>query len=816
MATPEQEASAQRLLEILQRQAEEEEKSAERRVARLTSLQDEIEALEAAAAANADSVAQKKLLLEASVLEQQRAAELLQIRKDAAQLNDQALKDLLVQSGILGANGDLAREQLENDRKNLANLDRELQAQRRTLANRTSANKEARKLNSLTNELGNLADSARIAFEGAFERKDVDLFLVGLSRIGDQIARAGKQIEGVFGVSFPNIMSTATEAFLQLDKAQADFNTNFRFGPEYENRIRDTYDELREYGVTATDAGEAQAALIKGVSDFTLVSERQRNAIVKQVAILNELGVSAQTSAAIIQNSIKILGTNVDETDNVLRRLTANAKELGFEQEEYMAAFATVGKDLAKLGSEGEMAFKKLAQASRITGMEISRIVTLTSAFDTFEGAAGQAGKLNAALGGNFVNAMDLMMATDPAERFGMIRDSILDTGLAFDDMSYYQRLFYVDALGLSDVGELAQVLSGDFDDLSGSVMASEESLLAQKEAAKAAKTLQETLTNAIAGNSQELTKLIEIGSMFIKFLANNGAFIKSFVVLLVGLKVAMMGLAAAQAYATITAANLSFSLLPVGLAIGALALAFFLLKDALVIRSPSLVLSTLAAMVPAVASLGQSLNAAIPGLLAFGAGMLMAGGGIFLAANGLSTLLERLDVEKMMAFSVAMTSFVASLAILGSPVGLLALAGIASISLALRTLPSAEALSGLSVFTSNLLALTAVSDKLGDVAGEIEKIGKAIEAVPNEKTIRISAMLGKMESTMLAAASAAVNATSNILQAANSPVAAAAGGSPQVVVKQPIDIYLDKSKIGDFTMDIFADRVIGEIAKAR
>ena len=42
MSTPEQEASAQRLLEILQRQAEEEEKSAERRVARLTSLEDEI------------------------------------------------------------------------------------------------------------------------------------------------------------------------------------------------------------------------------------------------------------------------------------------------------------------------------------------------------------------------------------------------------------------------------------------------------------------------------------------------------------------------------------------------------------------------------------------------------------------------------------------------------------------------------------------------------------------------------------------------------------------------------------------------------
>jgi hypothetical protein len=40
-------------------------------------------------------------------------------------------------------------------------------------------------------------------------------------------------------------------------------------------------------------------------------------------------------------------------------------------------------------------------------------------------------------LGGNFVNAMDLMMATDPVERFEMIRDSILDAGLSFENMSY-------------------------------------------------------------------------------------------------------------------------------------------------------------------------------------------------------------------------------------------------------------------------------------------------------------------------------------------------------------------------------------------
>jgi hypothetical protein len=64
----------------------------------------------------------------------------------------------------------------------------------------------------------------------------------------------------------------------------------------------------------------------------------------------------------------------------------------------------------------------------KVTGMSMESILSITNKFDTFEGAAEMAGKLNAALGGNFVNAMDLMMATNPAERFEMIREMICPT----------------------------------------------------------------------------------------------------------------------------------------------------------------------------------------------------------------------------------------------------------------------------------------------------------------------------------------------------------------------------------------------------
>ena len=110
--------------------------------------------------------------------------------------------------------------------------------------------------------------------------------------------------------------------------------------------------------------------------------------------------------------------------------------------------------------------------------MEMEKVLNITNRFDTFEGAAEMAGQLNAALGGNMVNAMDMMMETDPAARFESIRDAIMDTGLTFDDMSYYQKQFYTEALGLSDVGDLALMLSGDMDALGGAASKTAEQLI--------------------------------------------------------------------------------------------------------------------------------------------------------------------------------------------------------------------------------------------------------------------------------------------------------------------------------------------------
>jgi hypothetical protein len=164
-------------------------------------------------------------------------------------------------------------------------------------------------------------------------------------------------------------------------------------------------------------------------------------------------------------------------------------------------------------------AFKQLAVVSKATGIEVSRLLAITEKFDTFEGAATQAGKLNAALGGNFVNAMELMTATNPVERFEMIRDSILDSGLAFDEMSYFQKKFFAEAAGMADVGELALAMRGDFGAVGAEVGKTQADFEAAAKRARDLQSVEEQLKNTMQSLVPVVKPLIEtIGEMTIAF----------------------------------------------------------------------------------------------------------------------------------------------------------------------------------------------------------------------------------------------------------------------------------------------------------
>ena len=297
-----------------------------------------------------------------------------------------------------------------------------------------------------------LSNNIKNAFEGA------DSLSGGLKAARSSIGKLG----------LVTLAMQMAKLAVEVGDAQNEFRRATGASEEFASSLASAYEETRTFNVTAKETGKAMTALFKTFTDFSTIQDFEvRNSLIKTTALLDRFGVSNEQTAKSIQTLTKGMGMNAEEAGKEMLNMVGFAQELGVAPEVLAEQFGEASDSLMKLGANGDEAFRDLAAAAKVTGLEVGKILNLVNQFDTFEGAARQAGKLNAALGGNFVNAMDLMMETDPTARFEMIRDAILDTGLTFDDMSYYQRNFYKDAMGLDSVGDLALVLSGNMESVS-------------------------------------------------------------------------------------------------------------------------------------------------------------------------------------------------------------------------------------------------------------------------------------------------------------------------------------------------------------
>ena len=325
-----------------------------------------------------------------------------------------------------------------------------------------------------------------------------------------------------------------------LNEAEKGFEKNTGLSREFTLQVRESHDALKGFGVEAKEAANAAEKLAITFTDFTMTNKAERQALVDTGALLQELGISNESFAKGIQASTKFFGESARGAKDTAIELKETAKALGVAPSLLADQFASAGKSMAKFGTQGVQAFKDLARVSKITGMEIEKIINMTSKFDTFEGAATQVGKLNAALGTNAVNAMDLLMETDPAARFETIRDAILDTGLTFDNMSYYQKQFYADAAGLEDVGDLALMLSGNMDLMSGAAQQNSADYEKLAREAKKLQTLQEKWQAMLAQATPLLMSLVDIAEKFLSVIQKYGDLIAKGGIAVLGLNVAL------------------------------------------------------------------------------------------------------------------------------------------------------------------------------------------------------------------------------------------------------------------------------------
>ena len=68
---------------------------------------------------------------------------------------------------------------------------------------------------------------------------------------------------------------------------------------------------------------------------------------------------------------------------------------------------------------------------------------------------------MNALLGGPYLNTLEMVNATNPAERFELLKDSVDRAGKSFEQMEYYERKALAAAVGLNEE-QLALMMNSD------------------------------------------------------------------------------------------------------------------------------------------------------------------------------------------------------------------------------------------------------------------------------------------------------------------------------------------------------------------
>ena len=263
-------------------------------------------------------------------------------------------------------------------------------------------------------------------------------------------AKSATDFAKAMGVGETNLKGFA-EAATDIDKLRAELQQSTGRGEEFAEMAVNLQAKMTDLGIATSETQAAFSELYNNYSEFSLLAPKAQNAITQQALGFTRLGVSIQVSTKNFDIYRKGLGMSIDQSQKATDDMKKFALSIEMAPKVIEGAFGPAMSNLAKYGQSGISVFKGLAVQSKATGIAINTLLQIAGGFDTFEDAAQKAGQLNAMLGGNLINSVDMLTASEE-QRVEMIRESIRASGQSWEMMDRFQRKGVASVLGISDM----------------------------------------------------------------------------------------------------------------------------------------------------------------------------------------------------------------------------------------------------------------------------------------------------------------------------------------------------------------------------
>jgi len=237
--------------------------------------------------------------------------------------------------------------------------------------------------------------------------------------------------------------------------------------------IRDTQSDLAAGGTRLKAVIGKKADVLKYATEMAKSMGGQFGALKGQLSeaagemmMLNKgMNLSNEAMKTMAINA-KASGQSMKESATETAQMTVGmAKSMGVSAKAVGKNMSELGKDFETFGHMSQKQMVATAGYADALGVSIKSLKGMMDKFDSFEGAAESAGKLNEVMGMN-VDTMAMMNAESPAERMDMLRKSFEDTGKSVGDLTRHELKAMADAAGTT-AEDLKMALSTSTEDVS-------------------------------------------------------------------------------------------------------------------------------------------------------------------------------------------------------------------------------------------------------------------------------------------------------------------------------------------------------------
>ena len=290
----------------------------------------------------------------------------------------------------------------------------------------------------------------------------------GLPRLNAELKETFKTsnvVAGGFQKLFEATAKTGFDLFSDFQGSITSFNkqTGMMDG-QMKRGIMDSAESVMKYGVTYQDASDA---LVSFTNANLMSNKSVRDAaprLAATTALMTKFGVSAESTAANMEIMIRALNMGADEAIQAQEDIARLGIQIGIGAQAATTSFQQALPRLSLYGSDAVGIFENTARAASKMGMTVDQVLDIGERFQTFEGAAESAGRLNAILGGGFIDNLELMEASfdDPAEAALLLRDRIKDSGVTIRELGTMGIKAVGEQLGITDPAQVRKFLQGD------------------------------------------------------------------------------------------------------------------------------------------------------------------------------------------------------------------------------------------------------------------------------------------------------------------------------------------------------------------